>query len=66
MKKVYVFVATQNEGEPVKVKRTARGFNSFEVLGFVEMSRQEIIDMINGVIKPNVITKARVIKGGRE
>ena len=46
------------------LRRTCRGFTSYELLGIVIMLREEISDQIKGKIKPDVIERRVIQENG--
>jgi hypothetical protein len=44
-----------------ELKRVNDGFNALELMGLLELSKDDIIDQIKGVVKPDVV-KRKVIK----
>lgn len=61
MKKVFVMVATC-EDEKLSIRRTNKGFNSFELMGLIENSLLDIRDQIQGKVKPDIITRRYIEK----
>lgn len=43
------------------ISRTNDGFNSFELMGVLELSKDDIINQIKGIVKPEII-KMKVIE----
>jgi len=61
MKKVFVMVATC-EDKKLSIRRTNKGFNSFELMGLIENSLLDIRDQIQGKVKPDIITRRYIEK----
>jgi len=53
--KKYTIEVTEKNGK-LDMKRVNDGFNAFEVLGFLSVVKHDIIEMIQGKKKPDVIT----------
>ena len=49
------------DDQSTELKRTCEGFNAFELMGVLELSKDDIINQIKGNIKPDII-KRKVIK----
>jgi hypothetical protein len=45
-----------NDGT-TELKRTNDGFNSFELMGLLELSKDDIINQIKGNVKPDIIKR---------
>ena len=59
MKKTYTIkLETLEDGETkTKMTRTNDGFNGLELLGIIEIARNEILQELAGVMKPDVIKR---------
>ena len=55
-KKWVVEHITYNNGT-TQLSRTNDGFNPFELIGVLEISKDDIIEQIKGNVKPNVIIR---------
>ena len=42
------------------LSRTNDGFNAFELMGLLELSKDDIIDHIKGNVKPEIITRKAI------
>ena len=51
---------TYNDGTTA-ISRTNDGFNAYELMGVLELSKDDIINQIKGNVKPEII-KRKVIK----
>ena len=56
---------TYNDGT-TELCRTNDGFNPFELLGVLEISKDDIINQIKGVVKPDVIERKVIDNGGNK
>jgi hypothetical protein len=45
-----------------KLSRTNDGFNPFELIGLLEISKDDIISQIKGVVKPNIVKRKVITK----
>lgn len=59
-KKIYSIIAT-HEGDSFRIERVNDGFNAIEVLGILEVAKDEVIAQIKGDIKPTEVIRT-VIK----
>jgi len=57
MDKVYTIKMEIIEGGKAKMTRTNDGFNGLELLGVLEIARKEILQELEGAIKPDVIKR---------
>lgn len=48
-----------------ELKRTNDGFNAFELMGILELSKDDIINQIKGNVKPDII-KRKLIEKNKE
>jgi len=44
------------------LSRTNDGFNSFELIGLLEISKDDIIKQIKGEIKPDVVNRTLIVE----
>lgn len=58
-------ITTYIEDGKLKMKRVNDGFNSIELLGILQMATIEILNQIQGKIKPDIIER-RVIVDKKE
>ncbi len=56
-KQIYVIVRTENENGELHVRRVCRGFDPYELLGFLEKTQLDIIEQLKGMIRPEIITR---------
>lgn len=54
MKKTYTIVITETK-EGIRIRRINRGFDGFQLLGFLSMIKTEIIANIEGLTKPKLV-----------
>ena len=47
---------TYDDGK-CELKRTNDGFNSFELMGILELSKDDIINQIKGNVKPDIVKR---------
>ena len=59
--KIYIMKLTEFEDGKCFMQRTCDGFTAYELLGAITLAQQEIIDQIQGRIRPDII-KREVIK----
>lgn len=59
--KKYIIEFTQDENGTVAINRTNDGFNFLEILGFIEISRLEVVEQIKGNAKVDVIKRQAII-----
>lgn len=55
--KYYTFVIKQTDEGKLTFRGTCKGFNSFEIIGFLERKKQDIMQQITGEIKPDFVRK---------
>ena len=60
-KAVYTIEYLVYDNGQTTLNRTADGFNAFELLGILDLTKTELIQQINGEIKPDIITR-KVVK----
>ena len=56
----YTIKVQDVEGK-LMVIRTCQGISSFELLGHLAMAQKEIMEQIQGILKPDII-KRRIVK----
>lgn len=61
MKKKYEVTITLDENNKLRLDRTNTGFNGFELLGLLEIMREDIMKHIKGEKRPEIEHKAKVI-----
>jgi len=59
MNKKYILQVIDNgdNGDKVTVMSLNDGFTAYEVLGLLDMKREDVIDQIKGNIKPDIIKR---------
>lgn len=61
MEKKYEVTITLDENNHLLLDRTNTGFNGFELLGLLEIIREDIMKHIKGEKRPEIEHKAKVI-----
>lgn len=65
MKKKYTMIVEATENSELNIRGENEGFNAFEILGFLDFKRQDVLDQINDVMREKAHFK-RTIKRGDE
>jgi hypothetical protein len=55
-KQYIIEIITTDEGK-IKLRRTNRGFSSYELLGLIENLKMDIHNQINGLIEPDIVER---------
>jgi hypothetical protein len=61
MEKKYEVTITLDENNHLLLNRTNTGFNGFELLGLLEILREDIMKQMKGEKRPEIKHKAKVI-----
>lgn len=61
MEKKYEVTITLDENNHLLLNRTNTGFNGFELLGLLEILREDIMKLMKGEKQPEIEHKAKVI-----
>ena len=59
-KRIYTIEQIMYTDGTTELKRTNDGFNALELMGLLELSKDDIIDQIKGAVKPDIV-KRKVI-----
>lgn len=58
--KTYHVEVIQKDGK-TNISRRSYGFNALELIGILEQSKQDILNKIAGLVKPNVVERTVVV-----
>lgn len=62
MKKTYTFEQTFTEDGKSKLVRTNDGFNPIELLGLLEMAKDDVVKQITGIMpEPDIIERKVIV-----
>lgn len=53
----YTIVIERDKDGKINMKRTNKGFNPFELLGWVEFIKDELLEQIAGSMKPEIVRR---------
>jgi hypothetical protein len=60
----YILVMKKGADGKIKCKSICRGFNSLEILGLLNWKTNDIQSQINGVIKPDFVSRKVITEKG--
>lgn len=64
-KKYTLIITTDTANDTLNIECENDGFNSFEILGFLDYKRQDVIDQMKGIERQNVHFKRTVRDGDK-
>ena len=64
MDKNFIFEVKQIDGK-LNFRSVGDGFNMFEVIGFLEWKRVDLFNQLSGNVKPDEVTRTRIIEGAK-
>jgi len=56
-RRIYSIVLIEDENGKMSLTRKNRGFNAFELIGFIEDIKQELLKMLHGKMKVDVVKR---------
>ena len=62
MREYYTLTYTRAKNGMLKMASRCKGFSAFEVLGFITRKHQDILDQINGTVRPDIVKRKVVEK----
>jgi len=60
MKYYKLEITCDDDGNNLSIKGEASGFRGFEILGFLDWKREDIIAQIRGAVKPDIVERTVV------
>ena len=57
MEKKYRLAVTLDENGDLDISSSNDGFNTFELLGFLQFKIEDVINQLNGKVKPDIIER---------
>ena len=58
---IYTIERIVAEDGTVTIRRINDGFHSVELLGYLTMAQKDVMDQIQGIFKPDVITRTAIV-----
>jgi hypothetical protein len=60
-KAVYTIEFLVYSDDTTTINRTAENFSAFELIGILELSKEDIVKQIKGEIKPDIVTRKVIV-----